>query len=485
MSKLDFLSTSQFKTKLDLEQNKLRNLLQQVFLKDLLKLSDEESQDIDLHIQDENIHLKHRCIITAICSSFPVEESEAPVQSIILETYPSCVHDYEKNLFKYIYNPGDGKVFNDTNLAVNFSMLLKDSTFTDVKFKIDDVEFKCHTCLLSIRCEYFSRMLSGDWKEDTLDVIELKGISSDTFHLILSYIYSGQMVLNEDTDLVDLLSASDMYMIPGIRQIVALHLKAHFCHFFLHVCESCIRGVITSLELCQIFQLDELRDECYNWFVRDYAKLFSNRGISKCSEQIRSIIAEKIKDSIASANVIRHFKDCNKLKQCLPSVKWAQTIRSVAVDIEDFAAHFVCDNFGELCAQASFSFCLYNDKDINSALMLEDSIVNAISKHISKVTCLDIFAEVKKMQRQAGRMKVSLGIGETSHPNKQEAYENCVKFIKNLYEVCKDFVKKNLFQIQKTKKWKELHDDMKKELLESSGFVTIGDDFVQLSLQDR
>lgn len=478
-------STSQFKTKLDFQWNKLYLQLQKEFLNDLKKLRDDECEDINIHIDEEEIDLRHRCVINALCPLFKdMNLTNVVNESICLEKYPDSIEQRVKKLFQHIYLAKSDGTVGETDTGIDLSSLLKDGYLSDVTFKVQDVEFKCHKCVLSCRCVYFSKMLGGNWKEGKLDIIELKDISPETFHLVLTFIYSGQMIIPEGADLNELLYVSDIYIIPGIKLLVTLHMKAYMCHFFATPCDVCITGVIKTLELCQIFCLSELQEECYDWFTKKYAKIFQNRCISKSSEQLKIDIKDKIKESITSSTVIRHLKECNKLKSCLPSVKWGQTIKTLIGEIEEYCSVFVCNKFEEMCAQPSFKFCLFSEKDINASLMMQEIFVNVITNNISKNNCIDIYKCVMKIEQMREREEMSEDSG-MNRPNVKEAIENCKKFTGNLEDVCKKFIQKNIYQIQKMKKWKNLDQKIKEELMASSGFISIADEEGQSSIQNN
>ena len=466
----EFITTTPFKTKLNYQQKKLHLEIQKDFLNDLKSLIECECDDVNIHIAEEDIHLRHRCIINAICPLLNnLDTNEDSNEPICLDKYPDTIQQYEKKIFKYIYSPKHEETVNEINTEIDFSSLLNDGSFADVTFTIQGKQFKCHKCILSCRCEYFAKMFSGNWKEKEQDVIELKDVSCGTFSYVLSFLYTGLINIPKEVDLTELLYISDMYNIQGIKLVALLHIKAFLCHFFLVPCEVCITGVIKALELSQIFSLTELTDKCYDWFIKNYVKIFSSRYFSKSSQQIKNDIKEKIRASISNITVIRHLKDCNKLKSCLPTVKWAHSMKTLIEELEEHCLEFVCNNFESVINEPSFQYCLFNDKNISYTLMLQGIFITAVSKHIAKDNCIDIY----KCTLSIECMRANFEHNSIAVINENEAIDNCKQFIVDIQNVCKKCIGKNIFHIQKMKKWKNLSKELKDHLMAVSGFIPI------------
>ncbi|CAG8563974.1 7964_t:CDS:1 [Funneliformis caledonium] len=75
----------------------------------------------------------------------------------------------------------------------------KNESFADVEFLFDcGSTLKAHRIVLATRCSYFKVMLQGGFKEATLDVIPIRDINYEVYHIILFYIYTGKLKnLNE------------------------------------------------------------------------------------------------------------------------------------------------------------------------------------------------------------------------------------------------------------------------------------------------
>lgn len=476
----EFTSTTQYNSKFNTQKKNLLQRLRKDYLYDLHAISSDSYQDIDIHFNDEDITLKHRCIINATCpllliNNLNINDSRCDeIEKITIESFPEIIEDHQRQFLTCIYRQqgeNDKNVPTDIDIDINLDSLLIDGSYSDITFKIQDCEFKCHKCILSSRCEYFARMFSGRWMENTQEIVELKDLSPITFRYILSYIYSNKIEVSRDVDITEVLYIADMYGINGIKAAVSFHLKANYCYFFIAPYDISIYGAVKSLEISKIFSLNELSTECYIWFVKNYVKIFANRNFAKVSEDAKKDILIKIKEDVSHLTILHHLKDCSKLKACLPTVKWAHAMRKLIEELEEYCLEFVSCNFERVISQPAFQYCLFNKKDINQTLMLQEHFIAAVTKYISKENCIDIFESTKKIREMAEKY----GNQYKDHFDIMETVENCLKFVTELQSVTIRFISRNIFHLQKMKKWKSLKKDVKEQLKSLSGFISIAD----------
>ncbi|CAB4405367.1 unnamed protein product [Rhizophagus irregularis] len=83
--------------------------------------------------------------------------------------------------------------------------------------------FRAHSSILRARSEYFHTALSNDWlrKEGDMIIFKKPNISYNAFNIILRYIYSGTIYLEqlEDLEIFKLIEASDELYDLGIEEI--------------------------------------------------------------------------------------------------------------------------------------------------------------------------------------------------------------------------------------------------------------------------
>ena len=233
MSSKDFTKSSQFISKCAFRQKKLHSKLKMKFAKDLKSLRTDNFGDLDIHVanESEDFHLRHRCILAALCPSWlqdidvyaqlqnldlNVQKIDVNVQNkdlkLQLNDFPNKVTTDQKQILRSIYHLH--QLTDISANAVDLVSVWESGRYSDVTFEVNGDIFKCHKCILSSRCEYFARMFGGNWLEnDGRDSIELKNMSSDTFSLVLQMVYTGYMDLDDEevcVDVCELLCVSDM-----------------------------------------------------------------------------------------------------------------------------------------------------------------------------------------------------------------------------------------------------------------------------------
>lgn len=73
-----------------------------------------------------------------------------------------------------------------------------------------------HRAILAASSPYFQAMFTGELAEKNKDSIELHGVPADIFEILLEFIYSGLVYINQN-NVQELFSAGDMF---GLTDIV-------------------------------------------------------------------------------------------------------------------------------------------------------------------------------------------------------------------------------------------------------------------------
>ena len=106
----------------------------------------------------------------------------------------------------------------------NLYEYLDSGIYCDLTFSIGCAKFPCHRIIVASSSPYFQALLTHQFKENHLDTIELSDVDSSTFSLLLHYIYSGKIEL-DDHNVHDLLIASDMFQMDEIFQFCCHYLS--------------------------------------------------------------------------------------------------------------------------------------------------------------------------------------------------------------------------------------------------------------------
>ncbi|WAR03750.1 KLH20-like protein [Mya arenaria] len=113
-----------------------------------------------------------------------------------------------------------------TNLLHGFSKLYKDKEFVDVTLVVDGREFNCHRNVLAISSPFFMALFSTPMSENGQDKITLREIDKLTMELVLDYIYTGEVIMSEET-VQDLLSAANRFQLLPLRTGCADFMRKH------------------------------------------------------------------------------------------------------------------------------------------------------------------------------------------------------------------------------------------------------------------
>lgn len=124
------------------------------------------------------------------------------------------------------YTPFKNIEYSDiTSLSREFSQLVNNSFFSDVTFIIGPNETKIfgHKLILSSRCIYFKKLFESGMRECKEGLIYRPNDNVDVFLLVLKYIYTGTIVLNNE-NVLHVLALSDEFMIPTLKSFCAKYL---------------------------------------------------------------------------------------------------------------------------------------------------------------------------------------------------------------------------------------------------------------------
>ncbi|CAF0884784.1 unnamed protein product [Didymodactylos carnosus] len=131
--------------------------------------------------------------------------------------------------------------------------------YCDLTITVAKQSFPCHRIVLASSSQYFSALLSHSFKENSQEKIELKNIASDTFQMILNFIYSGTITL-EENNVQQLLVASDMFHLVDLIQ---------FCCHFLSMSIN-IQNVIDVWILADEYNFSTLKQETEYYMLKHF-----------------------------------------------------------------------------------------------------------------------------------------------------------------------------------------------------------------------
>jgi len=70
--------------------------------------------------------------------------------------------------------------------------LLKSGLFSDIAILVGSSEFRAHKLVLAAHSPYFLAMMTTDMRETADQCVTLPSLNSDTFKLVLDFMYTGK-----------------------------------------------------------------------------------------------------------------------------------------------------------------------------------------------------------------------------------------------------------------------------------------------------
>ena len=136
-------------------------------------------------------------------------------------------------------------------LLENLGELFLSEDTSDVDIVSGDRTFHCHELILAARSPVFRAMFQVDMAERRSKRVEIQGLSSEVVANMLTFIYTGQVELEDKTDLIgELMGAADQYQLETLKRECEQRL-----------CSSLVEdNCISNLVLADLHRAETLRE---------------------------------------------------------------------------------------------------------------------------------------------------------------------------------------------------------------------------------
>jgi len=121
---------------------------------------------------------------------------------------------------------------------------------------------RAHRAILSARCQTFKAMFRSGMKESNEGTVVVEDISYISFHSMLDYLYSGQLVASPE-DVVPLLGVADRYGLEHLKYLCEKKLLKYVVK----------DNVVEILAIADRYKAQELKDFCLKFVVRNYSTI--------------------------------------------------------------------------------------------------------------------------------------------------------------------------------------------------------------------
>ncbi|XP_028998728.1 kelch-like protein 41b [Betta splendens] len=118
------------------------------------------------------------------------------------------------------------RLFQSTLLQDGLKELLNENKFVDCTLKVGDRSFPCHRLIMAACSPYFREIFfteDGKEVENTKEVI-LEDVNPSTLDLIIQYLYSAEIDLNDD-NVQDIIAVANRFQIPSVFTVCVNYLQ--------------------------------------------------------------------------------------------------------------------------------------------------------------------------------------------------------------------------------------------------------------------
>ena len=135
----------------------------------------------------------------------------------------------------------------------------KQGVFNDVTIKINNKCFSANRLVLSCYSEFFETMFQTDMKEKYQNTVDMNKIDETSMQIIIDYIYTGKIIINEE-NAIGLLSAADYLLMDDLKQ---------YCFEFL---ESNITSdnCFTVFDASILYENESLQNKVYDQINKNF-----------------------------------------------------------------------------------------------------------------------------------------------------------------------------------------------------------------------
>lgn len=206
-----------------------------------------------------------------------------------IQSFIKIGNDVRRPKFSYVKS-----INYSDQLTTQLEGLLDNTKFSDFTFALRGREFKVHKAILASRSEVFEAMFEHPFKENLTNRVEIEDIEPDVFHVLLRFIYTGQVSLAEmGTFAVGLYAAADKYMLNELKIACENHLvrrpmSADYCSELLFFTSK--------------YPAEHLKQEAIKFFRLYPVEVMKTDGWKRAKQENLNWVSEMLKILHPAAN---------------------------------------------------------------------------------------------------------------------------------------------------------------------------------------
>jgi len=147
-----------------------------------------------------------------------------------------------------------------TTLAYDLTSFTQNENTKDFRIIIEDQEFPVHKFLLAARSPTLAEILKNNPEVENLNLVD---ISVEIFEIILKFLYTDELPVEDGTNFVHLFAATGKLQIQELKKFAALRL----------IDQIDDENALEILKLSNIYDHDELKQKAFQQIKRKYPKI--------------------------------------------------------------------------------------------------------------------------------------------------------------------------------------------------------------------
>lgn len=166
-----------------------------------------------------------------------------------------------------------------------------------------------------------------------------------------------------------------MLGLEGLKEVVEHALKQRHCHNFHRPCAGCCTGVLEVLPLSAAYGLDDLYQKCLQWITQHFVRVWPSRAFASLPRELREKCYQQHVVHMTPDRVLETITSCDKILTALPSMRWAEPVSQLVVQLADACHLYHRQHFAAVLTSPSF-LALDQGGEI-SVITIEEQVLSA------------------------------------------------------------------------------------------------------------
>ena len=231
--------------------------------------------------------------------------------------------------------------------------------YTDVTLRVKEKRFHAHKVVLAASSRYFDAMFSTGMKESSQTEVELKGddLTEEAFAMLLDFIYSSILPLNEE-NVLDVLEAADQLQVLSVVEKCSLYIVSNLSRDKFH-----LETRLKIFRVADRHNLTELREQSLQALALKFGVICEEEGFMEniTADELLLLLSRNDlsvpSETFLFTTVIAWIK--YKEERLAEAPRLLDKVRLALVDIMVVLAELEAEEFNEIPECFSFMYkCL-------------------------------------------------------------------------------------------------------------------------------